>query len=178
MRLRAGAARRSTRSTSKAEWGGSASQLAAYALRAACSESTAEAHRRGPGPSLCKLPDQINGGATPPAKPNGLHGGLGLRSARLSADERHINRDLPASKGREPIRHDLEPAPVGQWQPEVQVAEEDVGRDRQTRRGALQGASATDQQAARWPLAHPALASSGSEKRRRRRRTSATRLGE
>ena len=27
------------------------------------------------------------------------------------------------------MRDDLEPAPVGQWQPEVQVAEEDVGRD-------------------------------------------------
>ena len=61
------------------------------------------------------------------------------------ADERHINRYLHASKGRESMRDDLEPAPVGQWQPEVQVAEEDVGRDPSSRlpadarRSALQG---------------------------------------
>ena len=34
----------------------------------------AEAHRRGPGPSLCKLPDKINGfGAPPPAHLDGKH---------------------------------------------------------------------------------------------------------
>ena len=63
------------------------------------------------------------------------------------ADERHINRYLLASKGRESMRDDLEPAPVGQWQPEVQVAEENVGRDPSSheRRSALQRASAADQ---------------------------------
>ena len=80
---------------------------------------------------------------------------VGARSAApvtpKRADERHINRYLHASKGRESMRDDLEPAPVGQWQPEVQVAEEDVGRDPSSRlpadarRSALQGASAADQ---------------------------------
>ena len=80
---------------------------------------------------------------------------VGARSAApvspQRADERHINRYLHASKGRESMRDDLEPAPVGQWQAEVQVAEEDVGRDPSSRlpadarRCALQGASAADQ---------------------------------
>ena len=73
-------------STLEAEWGGSASKLAAYALWAAAARSehhrrarprsarAAEAHRRGPGPSLCKLPDKINGfGAPPPAHLDGKH---------------------------------------------------------------------------------------------------------
>ena len=54
-------------------------------------------------------------------------------SRHAEADERHINRYLHASNGRESMRDDLEPAPVGQWQPEVQVAEEDVGRDPSSR---------------------------------------------
>ena len=62
---------------------------------------------------------------------------VGARSAApvspQRADERHINRYLHASKGRESMRDNLEPAPVGQWQPEVQVAEEDVGRDPSSR---------------------------------------------
>ena len=38
------------------------------------SAKAAEAHRRGPGPSLCKLPDKINGfGAPPPAHLDGKH---------------------------------------------------------------------------------------------------------
>ena len=80
---------------------------------------------------------------------------VGARSAApvapQRADERHINRYLHASKGRESMRDDLEPTPVGQWQPEVQVAEEDVGCDPSSRlpadarRSALQGAGAADQ---------------------------------
>ena len=51
---------------------------------------------------------------------------VGARSAApvspQRADERHVNRYLHASKGRESMRDDLEPTPVGQWQPEVQGA--------------------------------------------------------
>ena len=50
---------------------------------------------------------------------------VGARSAApvtpKRADERHINCYLHASKGRESMRDDLEPAPVGQWQPEVRA---------------------------------------------------------
>ena len=92
---------------------------------------------------------------TPPGSQGEAGLVVGARSAApvspQRADERHINRYLHASKGRESMRDDLEPAPVGQWQPKVQVAEEDVGRDPSSRlpadarRCALQGASAADQ---------------------------------
>ena len=116
---------------------------------------------------------------------------VGARSAApvtpKRADERHINRYLHASKGQESMRDDPEPAPVVSWQPEVQVAEEDVGRDpsfrlpADARRSALKGASAADQhtgcgagcpvvsELSRAPPQRQARASSGSGRRRRRR---------
>ena len=114
---------------------------------------------------------------------------VGARSAApvspQRADERHINRYLHASKGRESMRDDLEPAPVGQWQPEVQVAEEDVGRDPSSRlpadarrRGqARRTSTPAVGQAALWSPSssrapqRQARASSGSGRRRRRRST-------
>ena len=96
---------------------------------------------RGPAPSG----DTAGRAETPGRLPlsRGSQGEAGLTSVTSTA--------IHASKGRESMRDDLEPAPVGQWQPEVQVAEEDVGRDPSSRlpadarRSALQGASAADQ---------------------------------
>ena len=95
------------------------------------------------GPALC-------GGGRPQSRPMFLQLHMPVPSrqpgarpaapgAAERADERHISRDLPASKG--------------QWQPEVQVAEEDVGRDpgarfpANARRSGFQGASSTGQRA-------------------------------